>query len=151
MKKVFLSLFFIAAILFVGEANAQSVSGSVASVKRGGSARGTVVFSIPGGLHTNSNRPGSEFAIPTVVSVTSPNGKISGVSYPRGKSKKFGYSEETLNVYEGTVKFGFNISVPATFKGDSIKIRAVVRFQACTESVCYPPKSQEITFTASVK
>jgi DsbC/DsbD-like thiol-disulfide interchange protein len=151
MKKALLSIFFVAAILFVSEANAQSVSGSVAAIKRGGSGRGTVVFSIPGGLHTNSNRPGSEFAIPTVVSISSPNGKISGISYPRGKSKKFGYSEDTLNIYEGTVKFGFNVSVPATFKGNSIKIRAVVKYQACTESVCYPPKSQEVTFTASVK
>jgi DsbC/DsbD-like thiol-disulfide interchange protein len=151
MKKVFLSLFFIAAILFVGEADAQSVSGSAAAIKRGGSARGTVVFSIPGNLHTGSNRPGSEFGIPTVVSVTSTNGKISGISYPRGKSKKFSFSDETLNVYEGTVKFGFKVSVPATFKGNSVKIRAVVRYQACTDSVCYPPKSQEVTFTASVK
>ncbi len=151
MKKVVLSLFFIAAILFVGEVRAQIVSGSAATVKRGGSARGTVVFSIPGGLHTNSNRPGSEFAIPTVVSITSPTGKISGISYPRGKSKKFSFSDETLNIYEGTVKFNFNLSVPATFKGDSVKIRAVVRFQACTDSVCYPPKSQTVTFTASVK
>jgi DsbC/DsbD-like thiol-disulfide interchange protein len=151
MKKIFLSLFFITALLFVGEANAQTVSGSVVAIKRGGSARGTVVLSIPGGLHTNSNRPGSEFAIPTVVSITSPNGKISGISYPRGKSKKFSYSEDTLNIYEGTVKFGFNVSVPATFKGNSIKIRAVVRYQACTDSVCYPPKSQEVTFTATVK
>ena len=43
------------------------------------------------------------------------------------------------------------VSVPATFKGNSVKIRAVVRYQACTDSVCYPPKSQEVTFTASVK
>jgi DsbC/DsbD-like thiol-disulfide interchange protein len=151
MKKVFLSLFFVVAILFASEANAQSVSGSAGTIKRGGSGRGTVVFSIPGNLHTNSNSPGSEFAIPTVVSITSPNGKISGISYPRGKNKKFSFSDDTLNIYEGTVKFGFNVSVPATFKGNSIKIRAVVKFQACTDSVCYPPKSQTVTFMASVK
>jgi DsbC/DsbD-like thiol-disulfide interchange protein len=151
MKKIFLSLLFIPAFLFVSEAHAQSVSGSAAAITRGGSARGSVVFSIPGNLHTNSNRPGSEFAIPTVVSVTSPNGKISGISYPRGKNKKFSFSDDTLNIYEGTVKFGFKVSVPAAFKGNSIKIRAVVKYQACTESVCYPPKSQEITFTANVR
>jgi hypothetical protein len=76
---------------------------------------------------------------------------VSAVSYPRGKNRKFQFSEDTLNVYEGTVSFGFNLTVPANFKGNTVRVRAVVRFQACTEEVCYPPKSQEVTLTARVK
>jgi DsbC/DsbD-like thiol-disulfide interchange protein len=151
MKKIIISLVFVFAILLVNQANAQIVSGSIGTVKRGGSAKGTVTLSIPGGLHTNSNRPGGEFAIPTTMSVTATGAKVSGIVYPRGKNKKYSYSDETLNVYEGTVRFGFTVSVPAGFKGNSVKVRAVVRYQACSDSVCYPPKSKEVTFTASVK
>jgi DsbC/DsbD-like thiol-disulfide interchange protein len=151
MKKIIISLVFVFAILLVNQANAQSVSGSIGTIKRGGSAKGTVTLSIPGGQHTNSNRPGSEFAIPTTMSVTATGAKVSGIIYPRGKNKKYSYSDEALNVYEGTVRFGFTVSVPAGFKGNSVKIRAVVRYQACTDSVCYPPKSKEITLTAAVK
>lgn len=151
MKKIIISLVFVFAILLVSSANSQSVSGSIGAIKRGGSAKGTVTFSIPGGLHANSNRPGGEYAIPTTVSITSPNAKISGVSYPRGRNRKFGFSDSTLNVYEGTVRFGFTANVPASFKGNSIKIRAVVRYQACDNEKCFPPTSKEITFTASVK
>jgi len=154
MKKViFTSLLFAFALFFVGKINAQSVSvnGSIGTVKRGGATKGSVVLNIPGGLHVNSSRPNSEYAIPTSVRVTGAGVKLGGVSYPRGRNRKFSFSESTINVYEGRAVFSFNVTVPQTFKGNAVKIRAVVRYQACTDEVCYPPKTQEITLTANVR
>ncbi len=151
MKKVIVSFVLVLGLFFGVEVNAQTVSGSLGTIKRGVANKGTVTLSIPGGLHTNSNRPGGSYAIPTTVSVTSSNAKVGGVSYPRGKNKSFSFSEGSLNIYEGTVKFTFNVSVPANFKGNSVKVRAVVRFQACTDEVCYPPKSKDVILTANVK
>jgi DsbC/DsbD-like thiol-disulfide interchange protein len=151
MKKVIIC-FVLAFGLFVAtDTNAQTVSGNIGTIKKGVATKGTVTLSIPGGLHTNSNRPGSSYAIPTTLSLTSANAKVGGVAYPRGKNKKFSFSEETLNIYEGTVTMSFTVSVPANFKGDSIKVRAVVKFQACNDEVCFPPKTKEVTLTASVK
>lgn len=151
MKKIlFTGLFLALAFIFIGEANAQTVTGSIGAIKRGGTTRGTVTLNIPGGLHVNSNRPGSEYAIPTTVSVTSPGIKVS-VVYPRGKNRKFSFSEDTINVYDGRTTFNFSVTVPANFKGNSVKFRVVVRYQACTDEVCYQPKSKEITLTANVK
>lgn len=152
MKKLLFGLFTAFIFLASGliQANAQTVSGSIGAVKRGGSTKGTVVMNVPGGLHVNSSRPNSEYAIPTVVKVSAVGAKIGAVSYPRGKNRKFAFSEDTINVYEGNTSFGFNLTVPASFKGNVVKVRAVVRYQACTEEVCYPPKSKEITLTAKV-
>jgi len=153
MKKIlfslFLSLIFLAGVCL--EANAQTFSGSIGTIKRGGAAKGTIVMSVPGGLHVNSSRPNSEYAIPTVIRVSATGAKVSAVGYPRGKTRKFGFSEDSINVYEGRTPFSFNVSVPANFKGNVVKVRAVVRYQACTDEVCYPPKSKEITLTAQVK
>lgn len=132
-------------------AQAVGIDGSIGAVKRGGSVRGTIVMNVPGGLHANSNRPGSEYAIPTVVRVSAPGAKVSAVSYPRGKTRKFGFSEDALNVYEGRNSFGFNLTVPANYKGNTVKVRATVRYQTCTDEVCYPPRTQEITLTAKVR
>jgi DsbC/DsbD-like thiol-disulfide interchange protein len=151
MKKfIFTGLFFIFALFFVAETNAQTISGTLPAVKRGGTTKGTIVMSIPGGLHVNSYRPNSEYAIPTIVRITGAGLKFGAVNYPRGKNRKFGFSEDSINVYEGRTTFTFNVTVPANFKGNTIKIRAVVRYQACTDEVCYPPKSKEITLTARV-
>jgi thiol:disulfide interchange protein len=153
MKKILLSAIFSLGLIFVAgsQTAAQTVTGSIGSVSRGGSVKGTVVMNIPAGLHVNSNRPDSQYSIPTTLRVSSPNAKLSAVSYPRGKSRKFQFSENAINVYEGRVAFNFNVAVPANFRGNEVRVRAVVRYQACTDEVCYPPKTQEITLTANVK
>ncbi len=150
MKKIiFTTLFF--ALAFAAQTNAQTISGSIPSVKRGGSVRGTIVMSIPGNLHVNSNRPSGEYYIPTTIRLSGAGLKLGAVNYPRGVNRKFEFSENTINVYEGRVTFTFNVTVPANFKGNTIKVRAVVKYQACTTEVCFPPKSKEVTLTANVK
>lgn len=146
----------IVVVVLVGAASGtmgQTVTGSIGngSVTRGKASRATVVLSIPAGLHVNSAHPNSEYAIPTKVKAASNGARVGSVSYPRGTNRKFSFSESTINVYEGRVAFGFNVTVPAGFKGNSISVRVAVKYQACTEEVCYPPKTKEITLTARVK
>lgn len=134
-------------------ANAQTVSGSIGDgkVKRGVAARATVTLSVPGGLHVNSSRPGSEYAIPTTVRPSARGLKIGSVIYPRGKNQKFEFSESSINVYDGRTSFWFPVTVPASFKGDSIRVNVSVRYQACTNEVCYPPKTKTAVLTARVE
>ena len=156
MKKViFISALFLAFCYFGSiSAEAQTVTGSIGrgTVERGESTRGNVAISIPGGLHVNSNRPSSEYAIPTVVTIRGASGvRVSRVTYPRGKNRKFQFSENLINVYEGRVNFPFTVTVPTTFKGNHIRVTAAVRYQACTDEVCYPPRTKNIVLTARVR
>lgn len=155
MKKfLFGAVLFLGIVLLAGNSartKAQTFSGTIGAVKRGGAVKGSVVMNIPGGLHVNSSRPNTDYAIPTVVNVSAAGVKVGTVMYPRGTNRKFEFSDDTLNVYENRAVFNFNIAVPANFKGNTVKVRAVVRYQACTEQVCYPPKSKEVTLTAKVR
>lgn len=150
--KRFLLLSFLLTIISMA-AYAQSISGSITgnSVERGGRGRGAVVMSIPGGLHVNSNRPSSRYSIPTTVNISGNGIRVSSAIYPRGVNRKFEFSEDLINVYEGRVRFPFSFQVPANFRGNVVKIRATVRYQACTNEVCYPPQSKAITLTARVR
>ena len=151
MKKF---LFVVLILVFsCAAASAQTVTGSIGkgTVERGKTARGSVVLNIPGGLHVNSSRPASEFAIATVVKVSGASGiRVTGLTYPKGKNRKFAFSENTINVYEGRVSFPFTVTVPTSFKGKTIRVTASVKYQACTDEVCYPPKTKSITLTANV-
>jgi DsbC/DsbD-like thiol-disulfide interchange protein len=155
MKKILFSAILSLGIVFLAgsftETNAQTINGSIGAVKRGGAVKGTIVMNIPNGLHVNSSRPNSEYAIPTSVNLSAPGVKLGSVMYPRGTNRKFEFSDDTLNVYENRAVFNFNVAVPANYKGNTVKIRAVVRYQACTDQVCYPPKNKEITLTARVR
>ena len=153
MKKILFTAFLFSFVCAFNalQTNAQTVSGVIGAIKRGGTATGRIVIDIPGGLHVNSNRPSSEFAIPTIVKISAAGAKVGGVSYPRGRNRKLSFSEDTINVYEGRVVFTFNVAVPVNYKGNTVNVRVVVRYQACTDEVCYPPKSKDITLTARVR
>jgi len=153
MKMKFFGLI-VGILLLAAAANAQTinVSGSVTggSVTKGKAARGTVVLKIPGGLHVNSSRPGNKYQIPTSIRLSAAGARVSGPTYPRGINRKFQFSDTVINVYEGTVRVPFTVTVPAGSPGNTIPVRAVVRYQACTDEVCYAPRSTEITMTARV-
>jgi hypothetical protein len=153
MKKFILTT--ITSFLFLAVAaltsHAQRVSGSIAQTSAGGSARGTITLSVPGGLHVNSRNPNSRYAIPTTVTLSAKGVKVSAVVYPRGVNRKFQFSEDTLNVYEGRTSFRFNVTVPANFKGSTYTVVATVRYQACTDEVCYSPTSKKVTLTGRVR
>lgn len=148
------STLLLAAVVFAASAaSAQSVSGSLGTVTKGKPAKATVYLAVPAGQHANSHNPNSEYAIATVVRASSSTRgvKVGAVSYPRGRNKKFQFSETAINVYEGRVAFKFNVTVPQNFAGSAVRVNVSVRYQTCTEEVCYAPKTKSITLTAPVR
>ncbi len=146
------SVLFLLAAAAVSTVSAQEVSGKIGdgAVERGKKTRAVVVLDIPSELHANSNKPKSEYLIPTTVKVTPVTGlKIGAVEYPEGEDKKFGFSENALNVYEGKVEFGFDVTPLKNFRGDNMSIDVAVRYQACNDEVCFPPKTKRLTLCFS--
>ena len=155
MKKLLFAAILSFAFIFLAgnflEIKAQTFTGSIGAARRGGAVKGTIVMSIPSGLHVNSSHPNTDYAIPTNVKVSAAGAKVGTVMYPRGTNRKFEFSDDALNVYENRAVFYFNVAVPKNFKGNTLKVNAEVHYQACTEQVCYPPKSKEITLNAKVR
>ncbi len=156
MKRILFSAFLTAALIFItgsfAETKAQSFSGKIGSgsVKRGTTVTGQITMRLPSGLHVNSANPKSEYAIPTRVKISASGVKLGAVQYPAGKNRKFSFSDDVINVYEGTTTFKFNMTVPSNFRGSSVKVVATVSYQACTDEVCYPPKSKQVVMRARI-
>ena len=152
-KQIGFLLFLFIFAAAVQSASAQSVSLEIGKggVSKGKTTRAYVVMNIPNGLHVNSNRPQSEYAIPTRVTVSAEGAKTGAVSYPPGKVKKFGFSDNPISVYEDRVTFPFNVTVPREFSGNMLRVKAQVRFQACTDEVCYAPKTETVYLNVRLK
>jgi hypothetical protein len=150
--KLFLFLAFAAFFSFSTNAQTISVSGSInkKSVKRGKIGKGSIVLLIPKELHINSNTPTSEFMIPTEVELTSKTARIGKIFYPKGEDKKFDFSEEKINVYEGKTIIAFTFNVPKKLKSKMLNIRALVSYQACSNEVCYQPQKKEIVLKVNL-
>ncbi|HEU4597098.1 MAG TPA: protein-disulfide reductase DsbD domain-containing protein [Pyrinomonadaceae bacterium] len=128
---------------------------SVDPAQQGSSFQAAIVMEIPRGLHVNGNRPLGKFAIPTTVKVDAPRGmKISAVTYPRAQVRSFRFGEgvpaERLAVYEGRSIVRFNVTVPPNFERGVARIRVNVRYQSCSDTVCYPPRSEQLTLPIAI-
>jgi DsbC/DsbD-like thiol-disulfide interchange protein len=138
------------------QANSIGVNGffSIDRAQQGGSFQAAVVMDIPGGLHVNANKPLGKYSVPTVVKIDAPRGfRVTPVTYPRGSVRtfSFGGSDATrIAVYEGRTIFRFNVSVPANQPFGVENVRVSVRFQSCTDEVCYPPATRNLDLHVGV-
>jgi thiol:disulfide interchange protein DsbD len=107
--------------------------------------RAEVEATIVPGWHVNSHEPRDEFLIPTTLTLTAPAGVRAGdVDYPPpvGRRLAFGGGKEFL-LYEGTVRF--TAPLDGTPAPGAAPLRAALRYQACDDSRCLPPRTLELT------
>jgi thiol:disulfide interchange protein DsbD len=106
--------------------------------RNGDAVDGTIVATIADGWHVNANPPSEEFAIPTVLTLDAATAELIGAPhYPPHTMKAFEFTGgKQLAVYDGTFPIGFR----AKLKPGATKIAATLRFQACSDRVCLPPK-----------
>lgn len=125
---------------------------SVKKAPRGGTFQGAVVLGIPNGYHINSNRPTNKFMIPTSVRVTGPRGvRVGAVRYPRANVRSFAFApDERIPVFEGNPAMRFDVTVPANFTQDRVRLRVVVSYQACSNEACFRPDTRDITLSVGV-
>jgi thiol:disulfide interchange protein len=140
-------------LLGAAAASAQTVTGEIegGTLKRGKRAKAVVTLDIPSELHVNSNKPKDAYLIPTTITAAARGLRLSRVKFPDAHDRKFAFSEKALNVFEGRVQFTFDVTVPKGYRGKKVIVDVSVRYQACTEEVCYPPKTKQIQLEAAVQ
>jgi hypothetical protein len=96
-------------------------------------------FRIAPGLHINSHTPSEEELIPTTFSIPEDSGvRLDGAVYPPGGDFHLPLDPKTtLSVYTG--EFTIQARIVAA-PGDHL-VEARLRYQACDNSSCMPPKT----------
>jgi len=121
-----------------------AVQGKVATVP--------LLFRVSNGYHINSNHPNSEFLLPIVLKVEATTDiVISKTTYPDGQDLTFAFSpDEKLNVYTGDFKVDVQVRPLQSVTPGKYVIRGILKYQACDNSSCYPPKQLPITFDVKI-
>jgi DsbC/DsbD-like thiol-disulfide interchange protein len=99
-------------------------------------------FRIASGLHINSHAPKDEFLIPTALSIPVDSGiKLDSAVYPQGTEFVLPADPGTkLSVYTGD--FAIQTRITAA-PGDHL-VQAKLRYQACDQQQCMPPKTATV-------
>lgn len=120
------------------------------SVEPGSSTRAAITVVLPEHLHANANKPRDPSLIPTVLTVSPPDGVVvEEIVYPEAKDLNQKGSAVPLNVYEREFSIGVRFKVAPGAAGD-IDVPARLRYQACDETMCYIPVTVPVTWTLHV-
>lgn len=122
-----------------------------AEVQAGKSAEAQVKLTIKEGYHINANPP-SRYQIATQLTLEQSEGITAGQpKYPASLTRKFSFSDEPLAVYEKEATISVPLSAQAAAAKGERSIPARLRFQACDDQVCYPPKNLQVSIPLVVK
>ncbi|MBF8247711.1 MAG: thiol:disulfide interchange protein DsbD [Bacteroidetes bacterium] len=115
---------------------------SVDKVAKGSTFQIALILDIAKGWHVNSHRPTTQYLIPTDVQLDPREGYIvTDLKYPKGTLQKLGFSDQPLDVYEGTVTIFVSVKVSETLASDGDTVRGRLRVQSCDDKVCLAPST----------
>ncbi len=98
--------------------------------------------------HVNAHEPRDEFLVPTTVSLIPPPGVTAGaVVYPAPVERRLPFAgDHPLLLYEGSVRFAAPLEGAVS---PGAPLRATLRYQACDATRCLPPRTLELSTTAT--
>lgn len=122
------------------------------SVPVGGGTPMALKFVIGNGLHINSHKPNSDLQIPTTLKLNLPTDLgVGRVEFPAGQELTFGFAPDVkLSVYSGEFTVKARMSAVRTAATGNFTVHGTLRYQACDDRLCYPPKDLDFAFNVKV-
>ena len=104
------------------------------------------------GYHVNSNQPTEEYLIPLKLTWVDTGALEAGaVTYPKPVQEKYEFSAQPISVYTGNIDLMANFKVAANAPAGPGAATGTLRYQACSNRACYPPKTVKITVSYQVQ
>ena len=148
----------LAALLFLplaAQSNRQYLAvGEIPKVagKRGASVEARIPVSVQPGFHVNSNTPSEEYLIPLKVTWKA-TGALEGgqIVYPKPSLEKYEFADKPLSVFTGDFSLAANFKVATNAPAGPGVAAGQLRYQACNDRACFPPRTVEISVAYQVQ
>ncbi|MBI1788101.1 MAG: hypothetical protein HYR60_11200 [Acidobacteria bacterium] len=114
------------------------------SAKRGATAEAALTFVLGEGYHTNSHTPSESYLIP--LRLTWDKGALEAVevTYPEPHLEKYEFSPKPLSVFTGTFRIVTRFKAPLDAMSGPGLATGKLRYQACNQTSCLPPRTIEV-------
>jgi hypothetical protein len=121
-------------------------------VVRGGKAPINIAMQVNKGFHVNSNHPNDELLLPTVVHLNPPEGiMIMNLQYPEAEQLALPFAgADKLSVYSGSFEVTAEVRIPKSAALGTQRVHGDVRYQACDNRQCFPPKTTPLEFDVKI-
>jgi hypothetical protein len=103
------------------------------------------------GYHVNSDKPTDPYLIPLKFTWTPGPAEFTGIEYPAPVMQKFTFSDKPLSVFEGDFKVKAKFKIPANALAGPAKLEGKLRYQACNDKMCLPPRTLDISIPLEIQ
>ncbi len=112
--------------------------------KRKQTAEARIAVTVAPGYHVNSHTPSEEYLIPLRLTWNAGPLETADVVYPKPGTEKYSFSAKPLSVFTGKFDLLAKFKVPASAPPGPGVLIGKLRYQACNDNSCFPPKTVEV-------
>lgn len=107
---------------------------------------------LPKDVHVQANKPRDPSLIPTILTLTAPDGVTVGeISYPVPSELAQKDRKDTLAVLGPEFTIEIKATLASGVAAGELKIPGVLRYQACNDSVCFAPTRANAEWVVKVQ
>ena len=121
------------------------------AAKRGGTFTEKLSAELRQGFHVNSNMPGDDYLIPIKLTWNKDPLEAEQVTYPKPQMEKLSFSANPISVYTGTFEIGTRFKAPASAMPGMAFMNGKLRYQACNNKECLPPRTVDVRVTLDIQ
>ena len=137
---------------FAQNNNVLTVASDAPAVKAkvGSTVEAKLPLQLRPGYHTNSNTPSDPYLIGLKLTWNPGPLESTGITYPKPSMEKYAFSEKPLSVFSGNFDLTTKFKVPSTAIPGPSAVTGKLRYQACNDSMCLPPKTIDVTLQVDI-
>ena len=106
---------------------------------------------VKNGYHVNSNTPDDEYLIPLKFTFAPGPVQVTEVVYPKPLMEKFQFSTKPVSVFQGDFKTQAKVKAGSNAAAGVSTLVGKLRYQACNDRMCLPPRTLEIKIPVEVR
>lgn len=115
----------------------------------GATAEAPIRVEIRNGYHVNSNKPTDDYLIPLTLQWAAGGLTSTGIQFPPPAMEKYSFSPAPIAVYTSDFTIKCKFKAPKS-PGTGV-VTGKLRYQACTNNMCLPPKTVEVRLPYEVQ
>lgn len=120
-------------------------------IKRGETATVRVQAQLQSGYHVNSNKPNDDYLIPLKLTWKADPLEAVEVVYPKPQTEKADFSAKPLSVFSGNFEIVTKFKAPVNAPNGMAIASGKLRYQACNDRMCLPPKTVDVPVTLDIQ
>ncbi len=115
-------------------------------VKRGETFTEKLRAELRAGYHVNSNTPADEYLIPIRLTWSKGAAEAEQVIYPKPQMESLPFSEKPVSVFSGVFEIATRFKASPSAGPGMSTMSGKLRYQACNNKECLPPRTVEVSF-----